>query len=324
MRSVLEILSASDYVSGESIGAELGISRAAVWKKISALRSDGWEIASAGKRGYRLLAGDRLEPELWTHSLNTNSLGRGENRYLFTTDSTNAEAKRMAAAGAPHGSLCLCETQTHGRGRRGRSWHSPEGRGLWLTLLLRPELAPQDAPLLTFCSALAMRRAVLSTTGLAAAVKWPNDLILNQKKICGILLELAADPDKIEYVVIGTGLNVRRGAYPPELSSSAASLEVFLYNNSLPLRRDILCAYLTHMEELIGAVSARGLAAIREEYVRASCTLGREVLVSGAVQITGTAEDIDGSGALLVRDADGRIHRLLAGDVSVRGVMGCE
>ncbi len=320
MRSIIEILSDGQYVSGEEISRELGISRAAVWKRIGVLKEQGWQIESGGKRGYRLESGDSLAAELWTGKLTTKIMGRGENRCLEVTDSTNVQVKQMAIAGAPGGSLCVAECQTAGKGRLGRQWNSPAGQGLWISLLLRPKLTPAHAPLITLCTAMAMSRAVRETTGAKCDIKWPNDLVYQGKKICGILLELGADPDTIEYVVVGTGLNVRKGAYPPELAERATSIEEFA---EVPKRREIIVHYLAAMEDLIGRLEEGGFSAIMEEYRQNSCTLGSRVHVSGSVDFTGVAEAIDETGALFVRDdADGQLRRVLSGDVSVRGVMG--
>lgn len=319
MRTILEMLSSGDYTSGEKMSQELGISRAAVWKRITALRQEGWQIESGGKRGYRLIMEDRLEPALWTGELTTRSLGRGENRCLSTVDSTNAEAKRMALSGAPGGSLCVSETQTAGRGRLGRSWSSPAGAGLWQSVLLRPALPPRDAPLITLCVALAMAQAVEETCGLDVRIKWPNDLVYQGKKLCGILLEVGGDLDAIEYIVAGAGLNVRRGAYPPELAEKAGAIEDF---TAPPERRTVLVHYLAALEKAVALLEQQGFAGIQEAYCARSCTLGSQVQVTGSVNLRGTAEALDGSGALLVRTEDGVLHRVLSGDVSVRGVMG--
>ena len=319
MRTILEILSCGSFVSGEAISRELGISRAAVWKRINSLKEQGWNTESGGKKGYRLSAGDSLEPALWTPMLQTAQLGRGEVHFVEETDSTNTDCKQLALAGAPAGSICLAELQRAGKGRLGRQWISPAGVGLWQSVLLRPRLAPQLAPLITFCAALAMAQAVRETTGMDVRIKWPNDLVCGGKKLCGILLEAAIDPDQIEYVIVGVGLNVYRAAVPPELLERAASIEDFCQP---PLRRMILVHYLAALEKLINDLQAQGLAGITEAYHRLSCTLGSRVHVSGAVDLTGTAEEIDEVGALLVRTDDGELHRVLSGDVSVRGVMG--
>lgn len=319
MRSIPEILAGGEYVSGEVISRELGVSRAAVWKKIAALKEQGWQIEAGGKRGYRLVSGDSLDPQLWTGSLTTRVMGRGEIRYLPEVTSTNTELKQMALQGAPAGSLCLCELQTAGKGRLGRRWESPAGVGLWQSVLLRPNLAPGDAPLITLCAALAMARAVRETTALDVRIKWPNDLVCQGRKLCGILLEVSCTVDQIESVIVGVGLNVKRGAYPPELAGKAGAIEEL---TQPPLRRELLCHYLAALEDVMDRMEAGGFAAIAPDYRALSCTLGARVNVIGSVNLTGMAEDLDGTGALLVRTDDGELHRVLSGDVSVRGVMG--
>ena len=319
MRSVLQILAAGDYVSGEAISRELGISRTAVWKRIAQLKEEGWQIEAAGRKGYCLKAGDSLDPRLWIGSLTTRTMGRGTIFYQEEVGSTNVEAKRLALEGAPSGSVCLCERQTAGKGRLGRTWVSEPGVGLWQSVLVRPRLEPKDAPLVTFCAALAMARALNETTGLAVRVKWPNDIILEGKKLCGILLEVSGDMDHIESIVIGIGTNVRRGAYPDELAERATCIEE---HTVPPLRRQILTRYLQALEDSLEALERDGLAGISESYRALSCTLGRRVHVIGSVDLVGVAEDIDETGALLVRTDDGELHRVLSGDVSVRGVMG--
>lgn len=260
-----------------------------------------------------------LDQNTWMQALKTRQLGRGENRLMDSTDSTNVELRRMALTGAPHGSLCLSETQTAGKGRLGRQWESPAGKGLWLSVLLRPSLKPEQAPLITLCAAMAMAQAVQQVTSLQARIKWPNDLVYDGRKICGVLLEIAATVEKIDYIIVGTGLNVRVGAYSPELREKAAALEEFV---SPPDRGMLLTHYLQALEALVQRVEAEGFAGIRDAYAAQSCTIGSDVRVSGGMELTGHAVGIEESGALLVRTADGEIHRVLAGDVSVRGMMG--
>lgn len=321
MDEVLRMLSGGDFVSGETISAALGVTRAAIWKRIRQLQADGWPIESGGKRGYRLGSHDRLEPEAWQDALTARVMGRGEVRYAHTMDSTNTALKHMALEGAPAGSLCLCEEQTAGRGRLGRSWVSPPGAGLWQSLLLRPDLPPERAPLLTFCAALAMSDALRKTAGIDARIKWPNDLVCGGKKICGILLEAAMEAERVDWVVIGVGLNVRPEAVPPDLTDRAACVADFC--SAPPARRTVLRAYLAGMEAWSQAVERDGFGALREA-LRARCvTLGSPVRVAAPAEtFTAVAEDIDDAGALLVRTQDGELRRVLAGDVSVRGVMG--
>ena len=259
-----------------------------------------------------------LSPARWTPLLTTRAQGRAVSHYEHTLTSTNAVLKDMAKQGAPHGSLCLCECQTAGRGRMDRSWSSPEGQGVWLSVLLRPSLPVENAPVITFCCALAMAKAVQQVTGLDAQIKWPNDLVLHGKKLCGILLEMGFDAQGF-YIVAGTGLNVREGAYPPELADRATSIAEW---TQAPDRGAIVAAYLAALEDALDAVERDGFAGIAAEFRQSCITLGSQVSVIGTdASFTGMAEDVDDTGALLVR-TEGELRRVLAGDVSVRGVMG--
>lgn len=262
---------------------------------------------------------DSLAAEAWQGLLTTKHLGRGDVRCLPETDSTNLRLRQMALAGAPHGSLCLAETQSAGRGRLGRSWHSPAGRGLWLSALLRPDMPPEHAPLVTLCAAMAMAQAVRETAQIPCMIKWPNDLVCGSKKLCGVLLEISADAERIHHIIVGTGLNVRSGAYPAELAHQAAAIEDF---TAAPRRAEILAAYLNALEPLMELAAQGGWDAMAADYVRQCVTIGSRVRVIGAEEFTGTAESLDDTGALLVRNDEGQLRRVLAGDVSVRGVMG--
>ena len=261
-----------------------------------------------------------LLPAAWQPLLTTRSLGREAVICEHTLTSTNTVLKDLARKGTLLGGICLCEQQTAGRGRLDRSWSSPEGQGVWMSVLLRPELPPEKAPLITFCAAIAMTKAIRSLTGLDARIKWPNDVVLAGRKVCGVLLEAGLAPDGAMFVVIGTGLNVRRGAYPPELADRAVALEELC---DAPSRSALIAAYLNHLEEAIDSVKSGYLSGITKPYHELSCTLGREVQVlSPAETFTGVALDVDESGALLVRTQERTIRRVLAGDVSVRGMMG--
>ena len=319
MDPVLTMLASGDYVSGERISEALGGTRAAVWKRIRILQDDGWPIVSGGKRGYRLDDHDRLEPETWAGSLHTRYVGRREIRYVHTVDSTNTMMKRMAIDGAPSGSLCLCEQQTAGRGRLDRVWESAPGVGLWLSVMLRPDVMPADAHLLTFCAALAMSDAVAATCDFQPGIKWPNDLVYRGKKLCGILLEVATDMDRIRSVTIGTGLNVLPGAVPEHLREQAGCVADFC---APPRRREILTRYLEALEAWTDRLEAEGAPPIVEGISRRCVTLGQQVRVIGPQTFTGLATGLDESGLLIVRDEAGANRRVMAGDVSVRGIMG--
>ena len=261
---------------------------------------------------------DAVTPETWQPLLETERLGRSAH-YEHTVDSTNVRLRQLALSGAPHGTVCLCECQTAGRGRLGRSWHSPEGCGLWVSVLLRPSLRTEQAPVVTLLTAMAMQRAVNALMSVDCRIKWPNDLVLGGKKLCGVLLEVSADQNGLHHIVTGTGLNVHAGAYPPELAHQATAL---CEHGTPPERGAVLARYLLEMERLLTRLETEGFDGIAAEYASASCTLGQRVRVTGGMELTGTAKAIDNDGALLVCTDDGALTRVLAGDVSVRGVMG--
>ncbi|MBQ8201149.1 MAG: biotin--[Clostridia bacterium] len=262
---------------------------------------------------------DSISPVLWQPLLATKHLGRAVNHCEHTLSSTNTVLKDMARQGAPHGSVCLCECQTSGRGRLDRQWSSPDGQGVWISVLLRPRLSPEQLPLITFCTAMAMAQAIRDCCGVDARIKWPNDLVLQGRKVCGILLEMVITPEGIA-VIAGTGLNVHHGAYPPELADRAIALDELC---TPPQRAKIIASYLCALEKAIEALEQDGFPGIETDYRLQSCTLGSQVHVLATdSSFTGIAEAIDESGALLVRMQDGQLRRVLAGDVSVRGVMG--
>lgn len=261
-----------------------------------------------------------LLPAAWQPLLTTCSLGREGVICQHTLTSTNTVLKELARRGEMSQGVCLCEMQTAGRGRLDRSWSSPEGRGVWMSVLLRPQLPPEKTPLVTFCAAIAMTKAIRRLTGVDARIKWPNDVVADGRKLCGVLLEAGFAPDGGMFVVAGTGLNVRSGAYPPELADRAVALEELC---DAPSRNELIAAYLSELEEAVSAAEASYLEGIAQSYHELSCTLGHEVQVlSPAETFTGVAESVDGDGALLVRTGAGEIRRVLAGDVSVRGLMG--
>ncbi len=198
------------YVSGEQLSTELGMTRSAVWKYIKALKADGYKIDSVRNKGYRLIASpDKLDEEDITNGLETTLVGK-KLILLDEVDSTNEEVKRLAAQGAEDGTVVAAEHQTSGRGRFGRVWDSDNG-GLYFTILLRPELPPSDIASITLAAGYGVCLAVREYSGADARIKWPNDVIIGNRKICGILTEMAAQSDRIDYVAIGIGINLNHG-----------------------------------------------------------------------------------------------------------------
>lgn len=303
------------YVSGEAIADKLGLPPAAVWREIEALRAHGYVVDAAPARGYRLAAvPDRLTALELGPLLNTHDLGRTVHAYE-ALPSTNDRAKELAEEGALHGEVVVAEQQTAGRGRRGRAWASPPGVNLYLSVVLRPELAPPRAPELTLVAAVAACDA-LREAGVEAGIKWPNDLIASGRKIAGILTEVAVDGGRVHWVVVGMGvnLNVAAADLPEEVRATATSARA---ERGQPVPRALFAAaLLTRLEEWVDRHAEEGFAPIREAWRARSVTLGRQVRVrADGRTLEGVAEDIDEAGALLVRTADGAIHRILAGDV---------
>ena len=238
--------------------------------------------------------------------------------YFKEIDSTNRYAKKLAAEGAAHGTLVLADTQTAGRGRRGRSWISPAGSSISMTLILRPEVPPAQVAKISLLTALATANAIRRVTGLDARIKWPNDIVAGGRKVCGMLMEMDATPEKVASVVAGVGINVHQTQFPEEIAHSASSLDLLAGRRIS--RADIVRAFLQEYER----VWALGDEAMMRAYRERSATIGQRVQVIGLNgTYTGTAQDVTESGSLLVRaDEDGEVREVLAADVSVRGIMG--
>jgi BirA family biotin operon repressor/biotin-[acetyl-CoA-carboxylase] ligase len=305
-----------EYVSGEAISDKLGLTRAAVWKHVEALRGHGYRIDAVPARGYRL-AGipDRLTPLELRPLLNTHDLGQTLHHFEVI-GSTNDHARELAEEGADPGEVVIAESQTGGRGRRGRPWVSPPGRNVYFSVILRPELPPARAPELTLLASVAICDA-LRQADVPAVIKWPNDLLVNDRKIAGILTELASEPERVHWVVVGVGVNVNATAadFPEELRAIATS--VLLERGTPAPRALLLAACLTALEGWLDRHAEEGFAPIREAWRERSGTLGREVTVqTGAREVVGRAEDIDEAGALLVRTERG-LERILSGDVTM-------
>lgn len=267
---------------------------------------------------------DTLRPEAVREHLHTKWLGQ-ELYYEETLDSTNTRAKALARQGAAHGTVVLTEEQTGGRGRMGRGWVTPKGSSVAMTCILRPEFLPQDASMLTLLMGLSVAKACRRLYPLKAQIKWPNDVLISQKKICGILTEMGADPGRIHYVVIGVGINGNLTEFPRELEGKATSL---LRELGVQIRRAPLAAtVLEEFEEMYEEFSERlDLSAFREAYDEILISRGRPVAVRGAAMgaegLRGVARGIDDRGELLVERSDGTVVRVNAGEVSVRGLDG--
>lgn len=318
MERILERLLAGETVSGQAISAELGVTRAAVWKQIEQLRALGFVIESQGKQGYRLLScPDSLMAPVIARGLQTRWAGR-QIVYLPSVDSTNRRARQLAAEGAPHGTLVIADEQTAGRGRRGRGWISPAGEGVFMSLILRPQSHPSEVARLSMQTALAVALSIAQTTGLDARIKWPNDIVCGGRKVCGMLLEMNADEQAVHDVVAGIGINVHQTQFAPEIAQTASSLD--LLSGQRVCRAALVRAFLEAFERT-EALAAQG--ALMDAYRARSATLGQRVqVIAPAGSFTGTALEVTDSGSLIVEDEEGQRREVLAADVSVRGLMG--
>lgn len=320
---ILKLLKETDgYVSGQELCRRFGVSRTAVWKVINQLKEEGYEIEAVRNRGYALKgAGDVLSEAELLSCLKTEWAG-GRTVYFDATDSTNVQAKRLAEAHAPHGTLVVSDRQDGGKGRRGRSWASPSGVGIWMSLILRPEIAPSSASMLTLAAALAVREGIREETGLSPLIKWPNDLVLNGKKICGILTEMSTELMEIQYVITGIGINVNQREFPSEIRDTATSL---IQEAGRSFRRSsLIAAILKAFEKDYAAFLKTGdLSLLLEEYNACLVNRGKEVcILDPSGEYRAVAEGIDESGSLLVTLPDGTRREIISGEVSVRGIYG--
>ncbi len=300
------------FVSGEEVSRRLGVSRAAVWKGIEALRRLGYGIESRPGEGYRLVSvPDKLFADEISAGLKTHRFGRRIVSYE-ELDSTNDAAFRLGEEGVTEGACVFTEHQRKGRGRLGRHWTSPKGRNLLFSVLLRPKLAPAEASKITLTAAVSVARTIESVTGKAPGIKWPNDVQIGGRKVCGILTEMSAELDRVKFVVLGIGLNVN--ASRSELPPGAVALREAAGRKLS--RVDLARELLEHLEADYLRLRDGRFDAIAREWEELSVTSGRRVtaVIMGR-KVQGQATGIDPDGALWIRKDNGLQERILAGDV---------
>lgn len=320
---------AGEYVSGEYLSRMLDISRTAVWKDINELRKRGYIIESSSRKGYKLVfAPDILDPSEIGVNLGTALIGK---RIVFfdEIDSTNNQVKKMASEGAEEGLVVVAESQTSGRGRLGRAWISPRGTGVWLSFLLRPLISPQEAQVITLAASAAVVSAIRIAAGIDTGVKWPNDVVLGGRKVCGILVEMSSEMDRINYIVVGIGINVSQneGDFPEELRERAISLKSYVESCGEVFkgsgRSKLINTLLRELDRVYKKVYTGKVWEIIEEWKKCSATLGREVRIAVKDDVfTGIADDITADGRLLVKCGNGETREVLSGEVEVRGLLG--
>jgi len=317
---ILSALRASpDGVSGAQLAEQLAISRTAIWARIEELRKVGYDIEAGPHFGYRLVSSpDALHADDLLARLGpVKVIGRDIQVFQETT-STNDVIEKLARDGVREGAVVFAESQTKGRGRLGRVWMSPARKGLWFSILLRPEMRPQAATQLTIASATALRRAIISVTGVVPEIKWPNDLLIGGKKVAGILTEMSAEVDRVRHIILGIGVDVNLAAaeFPVELRKIATSLRIEAGEEIS--RAELATAILHELDVDYARIGGGKFSQLADEWEAGCATIGQNVSVQSGVQrIRGRAEALDDDGALLVRTEHGHLERVIGGDVTL-------
>jgi len=307
---------ATIVISGARIAREIGVSRSTVWRWVERLRELGVKVKGQAATGYFLeKVPDVLTPDVLKRQLKGTLFGK-RIYHFFKTDSTNRVALELGHAGEPEGTLVLAEEQSAGRGRAGHTWHSERATGIYVTLLLRPKLAPVQAPLLTMMAGLSAHTAVEAVTGLAVDLKWPNDLIVRGKKAGGILTEMHAEPGMVRFVVVGIGLNVNQERFPGELAGIATSLRQ--ETGKIQSRMELLVRLLREFESDYNRFLREGIASVVQRFeVVSSYAHGKKVRVTnGTESYVGTTAGLGPEGLLQVEREDGRVVTVISGDVA--------
>ena len=320
---ILRLLRSADgYISGQELCNRFGVSRTAVWKAINQLKEAGYEIEAQQNKGYRLMTAPDLMTEAEIKSLMHTEWVAKEVLYFDTIDSTNTKAQELAEKGYPSGTLVVADKQESGKGRRGRSWVSPSGTGIFMTLMIKPDINPNNASMLTLVAALAVAKAITSVTGEEAMIKWPNDIVINGKKVCGILTEMNAQFDYINHIVVGIGINVHNESFPEEISQMASSLMIEAGGKRFH-RAQIIAETMSYFEQYYDTfLKTQDLSALVREYDELLVNRNKSVRVLDPKEpFDGKAMGITPKGELIVDTWESR-KLVSSGEVSVRGIYG--
>lgn len=303
-------------ISGAKIARQIGVTRFTVWRWVEKLRSLGVKVRGYARSGYQLeRIPDVLVPQLLRRRLHGTPFAK-RIHHFFKVDSTNNVALRLGQEGEPHGAVLVAEEQTAGRGRAGRSWHSEKTSGIYVSVLLRPAIPPAQAPLITLLAGLAAREAVVEQAGLRADLRWPNDLLLGEKKFGGILTEMHAEPDRINFVIVGLGINVNHARMPDALAPMATSLR--MESGRSHSRLELLVKLLRWLDRYYNQFLTEGSGGILERFAEVSSyARGKRVRISAANEsYTGTTAGLEPNGLLRVTRDDGRTVVVISGDVA--------
>ena len=308
-------------MSGQELCERFGVSRTAVWKAMNQLKKEGYEIESVQNKGYHLVKTPDILSKNELVSIRKTKWVGTEICYFDVTDSTNTQAKSLGEGDAPNGTLVVAGKQESGRGRRGRSFESPAGTGIFMTLLLRPEIEPQNASMLTLVSALAVAKGIEHMVDLPVQIKWPNDIVINGKKVCGILTEMSAQMDYVNYIVIGIGINVGNEEFPEEIKDVATS--IYLESGKHVNRAMLIEKIWEEFEDYYELYEkTQDLSSLVKEYDSYLVNRGQKVRVLDSKEpYEGKAMGITDRGELIVDTWEAR-RLVSAGEVSVRGVYG--
>jgi BirA family biotin operon repressor/biotin-[acetyl-CoA-carboxylase] ligase len=310
---ILELLNKKDFVSGETLANQLDVSRTAIWKQIKILQNLGYEIESVKNRGYRLISRPDipLSEEISAY-LDTEIVGK-KIAYFDTIDSTNSYGKKLVGENTVEGTVIVAGVQTKGRGRKDRTWSSPRG-GLWFSVVLYPDIPPQNAMLVTMASSISVAQGIVEVTGVKPDIKWPNDLLIRGKKVCGILTELDAEMDKINYSIVGIGINVNN-KIDDDLKDIATSVSKEVGKNVSRVK--LLKSIIKNLDNNYFKLIAKDYDTLRKDWFSYANFIGKKIKISGEKSIIkGIASDIDDSGCLIVKTPEGNV-RVISGDLSI-------
>lgn len=320
---ILRLLKESNtYISGQQLCEQFQVSRTAVWKVIDQLKKEGYQIEAVRNKGYRLIDSPDVMSKAEIESLMDTKWAGSNVVYYDEIDSTNNRAKEAGDNKASHGTLFVADMQVAGKGRRGRVWQSPAGSSIYMTILLYPEISPLKAPQLTLVMAIAVAEGIKEVTGLDTKIKWPNDIVVNGRKICGILTEMSTEIDYINHVVIGAGINVNQDDFPEDIRKTASSLKMEL--GKQVKRSELIAAIMKSFEKDYEIfLKTEDLSGLQELYNSMLVNLDRDVKVlEPGNEYEAHALGINKTGELIVRTAEGEEKEIYAGEVSVRGVYG--
>ena len=310
---ILRLLKTSDtYISGQQLCGYFKVSRTSVWKVMEQLKKEGYEIEAVRNRGYRLVSSPDVISEAEIKSLLGTEWAGRKVVYYDETDSTNNRAKDSGEKNGAHGTLFIADKQNAGKGRRGRAWESPSGKSIYMTILLRPQITPDKAPMLTLIMGLSVAEGIRKVSGAETEIKWPNDIVMNKKKVCGILTEMATEMEYVNYVVIGVGINVNQEYFSEGIKEIATSL--YEETGTVYQRSELIAAVLERFEKNYEMFLETGdLSAVRKAYDSILVNRGQEVKVlEPGNEYRAVAEGINKNGELIVRLSDGRQKNIFA------------